>query len=89
MFYVPDDTKVCGFYQCKDCGEKFLDVKIVPFMVCPYCGEEGDMELGPDEEIPEIKESAQLVEVIEGEEEVERMDGLLSLVQTGGDFNWI
>ena len=71
MFYVPDDTKVCGFYQCKDCGEKFLDVKIVPFMVCPYCGEEGDMELGPDEEIPEIKESAQLIEVIEGEEEVE------------------
>ena len=89
MFYVPDDTKVCGFYQCKDCGEKFLDVKIVPVMVCPYCGEEEDMELGPDEEIPEIKESAQLIEVIEGEEEVERMDGLLSLAQTGGDFNWI
>ena len=38
--------------------------------------------------LPEIKESAQLIEVVEGEE-VERMDGLLSLAQTGGDFNWI
>ena len=47
MFYVPDDTKVCGFYQCKECGERFLDVKIAPFMVCPYCEEEEDMELGP------------------------------------------
>ena len=29
------------------------NVKIVPYMVCPYCGEETDMELGPDEEIPD------------------------------------
>ena len=89
MFYVPDDTKVCGFYQCKECGERFLDVKIAPYMVCLYCGEEEDMELGPDDEMPEIQENAQLIEVIEGAEEVERMDGLLSLAQTGGDFEWI
>lgn len=88
MFYVPDDTKVCGFYQCKNCGERFLDVRIAPFLVCPYCGEEADMELGPEDEMPEIEENAQLIEVVEGED-VERMDGLLSLAQTGGDFNWI
>ena len=28
-------------------------------------------------------------EKIEGEEEVEQMDALLSLAVTGGDFNWI
>ena len=57
-------------------------------MVCPYCGEEVDMELGPDDEMPEIREDAKLLKVIEGEE-VEMMDGLLSLARTGGDFNWI
>lgn len=88
MYYVPDDTQVCGYYECEDCGERFLDVKIVPFMVCPYCGEEVDMEFGPDEDMPQIKESAKLIKVIEGEE-VEKMDGLLSLAITGGDFNWI
>lgn len=34
------------------------------------------MELGPDEEMPVIKEDAKLLKVIEGEE-VERMDGLI------------
>ena len=33
------------------------------------------------------KES-KLLKVIEGED-IERMDGLLSLARTGGDFNWI
>lgn len=42
----------------------------------------------PDEEMPEIKEAAKLIKVIEGEE-VEKIDGLLSLARTGGDFNWI
>ena len=30
-----------------------------------------------------------LVEKITGEEEVEKMDSLLSLAITGGDYNWI
>ena len=42
----------------------------------------------PDEEMPKIKEAAKLIKVIEGEE-VEKIDGLLSLARTGGDFNWI
>ena len=88
MYYVPDGTMLCGYYECRDCGERFLNLKVVPSMVCPYCGEEVDMELGPDEEMPEIKEDAKLLKVIEGEE-VEQMDMLLSLARTGGDFNWI
>ena len=42
MYFVSDDTQICGYYECQECGE-----------------------------------------------EVERMDGLLSLARTGGDFNWI
>ena len=47
MYYVPDDTKLCGYYECQECGERFLNIKVVLSMVCPYCGEEVDMELGP------------------------------------------
>ena len=57
-------------------------------MVCPYCGEEPDMELGPDDEMPDTLESVTLIKVLEGEE-VEEYDTLLSLAITGGDYNWI
>ena len=36
----------------------------------------------------DTKEAAKLIKVVEGEE-VEKIDGLLSLARTGGDFNWI
>ena len=88
MYYVPDGTERCGFYECAECGNRFLDIKIVPSMVCPYCGEEPDMELGPDDEMPDTMESAKLIRVLEGEE-VEEYDTLLSLAITGGDYNWI
>jgi len=88
MYYVPDGTDRCGFYECKECGARFLDLRIGPSMVCPYCGEEPDMELGPDDEMPDTLESATLIKVLEGEE-VEEYDTLLSLAITGGDFNWI
>ena len=52
MYYVPDGTEVCGFYECEECGNRFLSLKIGPKLVCPYCGEEPDMEIGPDEEMP-------------------------------------
>lgn len=89
MYFVPDGTNLCGFYECEDCGERFLELQIRPRMVCPYCGEVPDMEVGPDDELPTIKESAKLIKVIEGEEEVEKMDTLLSLALTGGDYEWI
>ena len=89
MYYVEDGTDRCGFYECDECGNRFLHVRIVPTMICPYCGQEADMEIGPDEENPGTTESAGLLEVISGKEEVERMDALLSLAVTGGDFDWI
>lgn len=89
MYYVPDGTAICGFYECEECGERFLSQQIAPRLICPYCGEVPDMEIGPDDEMPEAKEMAKLLEVIEGEEEVEKMDTLLSLAITGGDYNWL
>lgn len=89
MFYLPDGTQMCGYYECSECGNRFLELKIGPSLVCPYCGEEPNMEIGPDDEMPKISETAKLVTVVEGEEEVEKMDTLLSLAVTGGDFEWI
>ena len=48
-----------------------------------------DYEIGPDENMEDILDTAQLLQKIEGEEEVEKMDALLSLAITGGDCNWI
>ena len=89
MYYVPDGIQMCGYYECSDCKNRFLSVKVVPQLVCPYCGEEPDMELGPDEEMPEIKETAKLLQVVSGEAEVEKMDTLLSLAITGGNYDWL
>lgn len=89
MYYVPDDTEMCGYYECKECGSRFLSLKIGPQLVCPYCGEEPNMEIGPDEEMPVAVETAKLIQMVEGRQEVEKMDTLLSLAITGGDYNWI
>lgn len=89
MYFVNDDIEICGFYECSDCGQRFLNERVVPYMICPYCGEEPDMEIGPDDEMPIASESARLIKVIEGNEEIEKMDALLSLAITGGDYNWI
>ena len=88
MYYVPDGTERCGFYECSDCGNRFLDIRIAPSVVCPYCGEDVDMEVGPDEEMPKAVESAKLIQMLEGED-VEKYDTLLSLAITGGDYTWI
>lgn len=88
MYFVPDGTEKCGFYECEDCGSRFLDIRIGPRIICPYCGNEPDMEIGPDEEMPEIREAAVLKQVVK-EEDVERYDVLLSLALTGGNYEWI
>ncbi len=88
MFFVPDGTQMCGFYECEECGSRFLSLMIGPRIVCPYCGEAPDMEIGPDEEMPDAQEMAVLISVVQGEE-VEQMDTLLSLAVTGGDYSWI
>ena len=56
---------------------------------CPDCEAEIDYETGPDESREDVLDTAELIEKIEGEEEVEKMDALLSLAVTGGDYNWI
>lgn len=89
MFYVPDGTMMAGFYECEECGNRFLDTKIAPKIICPYCGKEPDMEIGPDDEMPVANEKANLLQVVEGSDEVEKMDGLLSLAFTGGDYEWL
>lgn len=88
MYYVPDGTNLCGFYECKECDARFLSLQIGPSIVCPYCGETPDMEIGPDDEMPTAIESAKLISIVEGDD-VERMDGLLSLAITGGDYEWL
>lgn len=88
MYYVPDRTLIAGFYECSDCSSRYLSQQILPRMVCPYCGEQPDMEIGPDDELPEINESAKLLSVVENED-VEKYDTLLSLAITGGDYEWL
>ena len=67
MYYVPDGTQMCGYYECEECGNRFLSLTVGPQMVCPACGEQPDMEIGPDEPMPVIEESAKLLQVIQGE----------------------
>ena len=89
MYFVLKGTERCGFYECGKCSYRFLDERIFPTLICPNCGETVDMEIGPDDEMPEAVETAGLLEVIEGAAEVEKMDALLSLAITGGDDSWI
>ena len=89
MYYVPDGTKECGYYECKKCGSRFLSLQTMNTIPCPDCGMDIDYEIGPDETLEATEDTAVLVEKIIGEEEVEKMDSLLSLAITGGDYNWI
>ena len=89
MYYVPDGTEMCGYYECSEGGNRFLSLQIGPQLVCPYCGEALDMEIGPDDEMPTVVENAKLLQVVRGAQEVEKMDALLSLAITGGDYNWL
>ena len=89
MLFGPDVIIRRGYYTWEKCGSRFQDIKVGPSLVCPYCGEEPDMEIGPDGEMPVISEDAKLVKMLEGEEEIEKYDQLLSLALTGGDYNWI
>jgi hypothetical protein len=89
MYYVPDGTTRCGFYECKKCMTRFLSLTTDKETECPDCAGEFDPEIGPDDEMPSDAPTALLLQVVEGEEEVEKMDTLLSLAITGGDYNWI
>ena len=62
MYYVPDGTTKCGFYECKCCRSRFLSLQTMKKIPCPYCEQDADME---------------------------KMDRLLSLAITGGDYEWL
>ena len=89
MYYVPDGTKECGYYECKKCGNRFLSMQTMKRIPCPDCEAEIDYEIGPDLSVEFVVDTAVLFQKIEGEEEVEKMDTLLSLALTGGDYSWI
>ena len=76
-------------YECKKCGNRFLSMQTMSRIPCPDCAAEIDYEIGPDETMEDVVDTAVLLEKIEGEEEVARMDALLSLAVTGGNFDWI
>ena len=46
MYYVPDGTTKCGFYECKSCKESFLVAADNEKIPCPYCEQDADMEIG-------------------------------------------
>jgi hypothetical protein len=50
---------------------------------------EVDMEIGPGEEMPQNTETAKLLQVVEGKEEVEMMDQLLSVAFDSSDEAWL
>ena len=76
------------FMNAPDAGQDSWMRRLCRKMVCPECGEAPDMEIGPDELMPEAEENAVLQKILEGED-VERYDRLLSLAVTGGDFEWV
>ena len=82
MYYVPDGTTKCGFYECKSCKSRFLSLQTMKKIPCPYC------EQDADESMEELTDTAELQEIVEGEN-VEKMDRLLSLAITGGDYEWL
>ena len=88
MYFVPDGTEKCGYYECRKCGYRFLSTETEERPVCPSCEEDMDYEIGPDEVMGSSEKNAVLIEIEEGED-VEKMDILLSLAITGGDYEWI
>lgn len=87
MYFVPDGTKKCGFYECKKCDYRFLSLETTEKIACPICEEDIDYEIGPDECLEDLLETAILQQVVEGDD-VERMDALLSVAYTD-DESWI
>lgn len=89
MYYIPDGTKKCGYYQCEKCGLRFLSLNTEDAEECLDCREEFDPEIGPDEVMASDEKTAKLIQILEDEEEIQKMDMLLSLAITGGDYSWI
>ena len=58
MYYVPDGTKTCGYYECKKCGNRFLSLQTMEKIPCPDCEAEVDYEIGPGESLEDVLDTA-------------------------------
>ena len=65
MYYVPDGTKECGYYECKKCGNRFLSMQTMKRIPCPDCEAEIDYEIGPDESLEDVLDTAELIQKID------------------------
>ena len=88
MYFVEEGTKKCGFYECKKCDYRFLSLHTEKKAPCPLCEQDLDYEIGPDESLEDLLETAELLDIIEGEEEVAKMDALLSVAYVD-DESWL
>lgn len=88
MYFLDEGTAKCGFYECKKCNYRFLSLNTAKKAPCPLCEQDIDYEIGPGESLEELLETAELVQVIEGSEEVARMDALLSVAYVD-DESWL
>lgn len=75
--------------NARNAATAFYPFQTMEKIPCPDCEAEVDYEIGPGESLEDVLDTAVLLQRIEGEEEVEKMDALLSLAITGGDFDWI
>ena len=73
----------------RNAGIVFCPWQTMKRIPCPDCEQEIDYEIGPDESLEDVLDTAESLQKIEGTEEVAKMDALLSLAITGGDCNWI
>ena len=88
MYFVEDGTNKCGFYECRKCNYRFLSLVTEKRTTCPLCEQDIDYEIGPDESLEDLLETADLIDIIEGEEDVARMDALLSCAFVEDD-SWV
>jgi len=89
MYFLPDGTKRCGLYECEICKTRLLSVNIAPSMFCSFCDGETDIELGPDECPKQLSDSAKLLKIVEDEEEIVILDGMLGLSVYDDDDSWL
>lgn len=88
MYFLDEGTEKCGFYECRKCNYRFLSLNTAKKAPCPICEQDIDYEIGPDESLEDLLETAELIDIIEGVGDVERMDALLSCAYVD-DESWV
>ncbi len=89
MYFLPEGTKRCGLYECRLCSARSLSVNTAPSMFCTFCAGEVEREVGPDECVEQIPDSAKLIRIVEDEEEIQLLDGMLGLAVYDDDESWL